>query len=88
MRKKKLTDEQIDKIIEKEAFNESAWDAPVKVKANKTISLRLAPQIVSKAKFFSKVHKIKGYQTWIKKIIKERIKQEEDIYLAVKSNTV
>ena len=82
--KKKLTEEQIDVIVTKQADDLSKWESPVRVKAPQAISLRLSPQLIQKAKFLASLHKSKGYQSYLEKIIKERIQLEEKLIESIK----
>ena len=82
--KQKLTEKQIDAIVTKEADDLSKWDASIHVKAPKAISLRLSPQLIQKARFLASVHKSKNYQSYLEKIIKERIQLEEKLIESIK----
>ena len=79
MSKRKLTEEAIDEIIIKEAEDLSKWEEPILVKPTGITSIRLSPETIRKAKYFAKIHKFRGYQTWLMQIIEERIRIEEDI---------
>ncbi len=83
-KKRKLTEDQIDEIVIKEADDLSKWESPVHVKAPQAISLRLSPQLIQKAKFLATLHKSKGYQSYLEKIIKERIQLEEKLIESIK----
>lgn len=84
MKKKKLTEENIDEIVIKEADDFTRWEEPVLVKSNFITSIRLSPETIRRAKYFAKVHKSRGYQTWLKQIIEERIRIEEEILSELK----
>ncbi len=79
MKKKKLTEKKIDDIVTREADDLTKWGDPIFVKPVGATSIRLSPDIVRKAKYLAKIHKFKGYQTWLKRIIEERIRIEEEI---------
>jgi predicted DNA-binding protein len=72
--KRKLTEEEIDRLVIAEADDASRWGKPITVKPT---SIRFSPAIIEKAKYFAKLHKTRGYQTWLKQIVEERIKLEE-----------
>ena len=74
--KKRLTEEEIDKLVIAEANDMSKWGKPIAVKAT---SIRFSPSIIEKAKYLAKLHKARGYQTWLKQIVEERIKLEEKL---------
>ena len=76
MKQKKMTEEEIDSIVISEADDMSKWEKPIKVKPT---SIRFPPAIVEKAKYLARLHKTRGYQTWLKKIVEERIELEEKL---------
>lgn len=74
--KRKLTEEEIDRLVIAEANDTSKWEKPVAVKPT---SIRFSPAIIERAKYFAKLHKTRGYQTWLKQVVEERIKLEEEL---------
>ena len=84
MRKRKFGERQIDKIVTKEAEDPSKWEEPVLVKQSGVTSIRLSSETIRKAKRLAKIHKSRGYQTWLKQVIEERIRLEEDILAELK----
>ncbi|MDP2752921.1 MAG: hypothetical protein Q8P40_00790 [Nitrospirota bacterium] len=79
--KKRLTEEEIDRLIIAEADDMTKWEKPIAVKPT---SIRFSPLIIEKAKYLAKLHKARGYQTWLKQVVEERIKQEEKLLLDFK----
>ncbi len=73
---KKLTEEEIDKIVIVEADDMSKWEKPITVIPS---SIRFSPSIIEKAKYLAKLHNARGYQTWLKQIVEERIELEEKL---------
>ncbi|MHC4206505.1 MAG: hypothetical protein ACYSTT_17775, partial [Planctomycetota bacterium] len=79
----------IDDTVEKEAFDNNAWEKGKKVKPRLSpTSIRLSNRTIAKAKFFARLHRERGYQTWLKKIIEERINTEYEIYKKIKKGTI
>lgn len=74
--KKRLTEEDIDKLVIAEANDMSKWEEPIAVKPT---SIRFSPLVIEKAKYLAKLHRARGYQTWLKKVVEERIKLEEEL---------
>ncbi len=74
--KKRLTEEEIDKLVIAEADDMSKWKEPISVKPT---SIRFSPLVIKKAKYLAKLHRARGYQTWLKKVVEERIKLEEEL---------
>ncbi len=73
---KRLTEEEIDKLVTAEADDMTKWEKPIAVRPT---SIRFSSSIIEKAKYLAKLHKARGYQTWLKQIVEERIKQEEKL---------
>ena len=84
MRTRKVTERQIDEIVTTEAEDLSKWEEPVLVKQSGVTSIRLSSETISKARRLAKIHKSRGYQTWLKQVIEERIRLEEDILSELK----
>jgi len=82
MKKKKLSEGEIDKIVTEESEDMSKWDDPLSVKPRGAISLVLSSEIIKEAQYLSKLHNYKRYQEWLKKIIEERITTEKEILTA------
>ncbi len=80
----KLSAEEIDEIVVAEADDLSRWEEPIVVRPTRVISIRLSPEIIAKAKYFAQVYKARGYQTWLKQIIEERIRAEEKLLETLK----
>ena len=84
MKKRKISEEKIDEIVMKEADDLTKWEEPTLVNPSGVTSIRLSPETIRKAKYFAKLHKFRGYQTWLKRIIEERIRVEEEILTELK----
>lgn len=50
--KRKLTEEEIDRLVIAEANDTSKWEKPIAVKPT---SIRFSPSIIEKAKYFAKL---------------------------------
>jgi predicted DNA binding CopG/RHH family protein len=82
-------DEKIDEAVITQASDEKAWDKKVTVSPKtKSTSIRLSARTIERAKFFAKVHKERGYQSWIKKIIEERVNTEYELLQRLKKEVV
>lgn len=84
MKKRELTEQVIDEIVTSETNDISKWEEPISVKPSGAASIRLSPDTIRKAKYFAKLHKYRGYQTWLKRIIEDRIRTEEEILKELK----
>ncbi len=75
-RKRKLSEQEKDRYVVAVAKDMTKWEKPIAVKPT---SIRLSPTIIEKAKYFATLHKARGYQSWLKRIVEERIRMEEEI---------
>jgi len=80
---------EVDELVTAQALEDGAWGKPVEV-TPRTVptSIRLSPQTILKAKFFSRIHHERGYQTWLKRVVEERIDTEYEMYRRLKKNVV
>lgn len=81
-----------DKTIDDEVISlsndDNAWDEEISVSpATKPTSIRLNSKTIQRAKFFAQVHHERGYQSWLKKIVEERIDTEYELYKRLKKET-
>lgn len=85
----KKEDEKIDEEVIRQASDGKAWSKETRI-APKTrpTSIRLSPRTIERAKFFARVHKERGYQSWLKKIVEERINTEYELYRRLKQEVV
>lgn len=82
-------EEKIDNEIIEMAHDEKSWDKKIEVTPkSKPTSIRLSTRTIERAKFFAKVHHQRGYQSWIKKIIEERVNTEYELYKRLKKEVV
>lgn len=85
MKKKQLSEAEIDDVVVAQAEDEDAWDAPIQVRpTGYSTSIRLSADLIQRAKFFAQLHGQRGYQSWLKAIITERIQAEERMFTAIK----
>ena len=79
---------KIDEVVERQAFEENAWEAEEGLSPkSKPTSIRLSPRTIQRAKFFARIHRQRGYQSWLKHIIEERIGAEYNLYQQLKKQT-
>ena len=79
-----LSEEDIDNIVIKQAENDSLWEEPIYVRKAKSFSLSIPVELAERAILFAKIHREKGIEEWITRIIRERIELEEFTFNAVK----
>ncbi|HJX30153.1 MAG TPA: hypothetical protein VJ885_19790 [Thermoanaerobaculia bacterium] len=81
---KPLSEEAIDELTIAQADDDSAWEAPIEVKGKKSASFSLPSDLAARAAFLSRVHRAKGVEVWLSRIIRERIELEEVAFAAAK----
>ena len=69
--------EEIDKIVESQVEEDSAWERPIKVRRAKSTALSLPTDLATRAAFLAKLHREKNVEQWLSRIIKERVELEE-----------
>jgi fructose-1-phosphate kinase PfkB-like protein len=74
---KQLTEQEIDKIVESQAEDDSAWKKPIQVRRSKPTSLSIPSELAARAAFLAKLHREKDVEEWLRKVIKERVELEE-----------
>jgi hypothetical protein len=82
--KKKLSEQEIDRIVVKQADNDSAWEKPIHVRKTKPTSLSVPADIAARAAFLARLHKERGVEKWLIHIIRERIEIEEVAFVEAK----
>lgn len=83
-KKKILSEEEIDALVEDQADDDEAWDAPVQIKRKKEDVLSLPADLARRAAFLAKLHREANANEWLKRIIAERIELEESAFLDFK----
>lgn len=87
-RKKKIqrrvSEEEIDRIVESEADTDSAWDKALQVRKGKPASLPIPADLAVRAAFLAKLHKERNTEDWLNRIIKERVELEEVAFTQAK----
>ena len=75
--KKRITEEEIDEIIESQADDDSAWGKPIEVLRSSSESLALPAELATRAAFLAKLHREKNVKDWLTRVIRERVELEE-----------
>ena len=81
-------EQAIDELVKKQANDDEAWENGLEINPkSKPTSIRLNTRTIQRAKFFARVHRQRGYQSWLKNIIEERISTEYEMYKRLKRQT-
>ena len=82
--RKKLSEDEIDKVVVAQAEDDSAWEEPIRVRRDKAASLSIPAELVERASFLAKLHREKGAKEWLTRVIRERVELEEIAFAEVK----
>ena len=78
-KKKRITwsEEAIDRLVVSQSEDDSAWEAPVRVKRSKPACLSIPGELAARAAFLAKLHREAGLGKWVERIVRERVELEE-----------
>jgi hypothetical protein len=80
-----LSESEIDQIVEAEANNDLAWESPIFIQKQPT-SLSIPSELAIKAAFLAGLHKETDVESWIIRLIRERLELEEAAYWEIKND--
>ena len=85
-RTKRLTasQEKVDKIVEFQADDESAWEEPIEICKKKPRSVSIPACLAARAAFLARLHREKNVEDWLSRIIRERVELEESAFSRAK----
>jgi uncharacterized protein (DUF736 family) len=86
--KKEMTENEIDRIVVAQADINAAWEEPVKVRRRKMSSLSLPADLIGRADFIARLHRLAGSDEWLVRIIQERVEIEELAFSEAKRDLV
>lgn len=82
--KKSLSEAEIDAIVIGQAGDDAAWEAPISVQHGASTSIALSAELAARAAFLARVHRQTNLETWLQRIIEERIELEEAAFAGAK----
>ena len=82
--KRKLSEEEIDRIVEAQAADDSAWEKPIQVRKKKAASVSIPAELAARVAFLAQLHRERNAEDWLTRIIKERVELEEVAFLEAK----
>ena len=82
--KTRLSESEIDAVVEAQADSPSAWGRPIKVRRGKNKPLSLPADLAARAVFLAKLHREKNVESWLARIVKERVELEERAFTQAK----
>jgi hypothetical protein len=81
-----LSQEAVDRRVVSQAENDSAWEAPVRVKRSKPASLSIPGELAARAAFLARLHREDGLESWVERVLRERVELEEFAFREAKKN--
>jgi len=81
-----LDQEAIDRLVIGQSDDNSAWEAPIRVKRSKPASLSLPGELAARAAFLARLHREAGIGKWVERIVRERVELEELAYAEAKKS--
>ena len=76
--------EEIDRIVETQADDDSAWQQPIHVHKSKPRSFSISASLAARAAFLAGLHREKNLEDWLSRIIRERVELEESAFKRAK----
>ena len=81
---KHLSEEEIDEIVVNQADDDMAWEEPISVQVNIPTTMSLPPDLAARAAFFARLHNMPDAESWLQRIIQERVDFEESASVGLK----
>jgi len=81
---RRLSEREIDAIVEAQVADESAWKQPIRVRKKKHASLSIPADLAARVAFLAQLHRERNTEDWLTRIIKERVELEEVAFLEAK----
>lgn len=72
-----LSQEAIDRLVIAQSDDESAWEAPIRVKKSKSASMSIPGDLAARAEFLARLHREPGVDKWAERVLRERVELEE-----------
>jgi hypothetical protein len=79
-----LSEKEIDDLVVAQADNDTVWVQPVLVRRARPATVSLSADLAARAGFFARLHRERSIETWLSKVIQERLDLEEAAFTGVK----
>lgn len=79
-----LSEAEIDALVVAQADDASAWEEAIEVELPIPTTMQLPPELAARAAFFAQLHQQESAETWLKRIIQERLDFEENAFAGLK----
>jgi hypothetical protein len=81
-----LSQEAIDRRVVAQSENDSAWEAPIRVKRSKPASLSIPGDLAARAAFLARLHREADLKSWVERVLRDRVELEEFAFAEAKKN--
>ena len=72
-----LDQEAIDRLVISQSDDDSAWEAPIRVKRSKPAALSIPGELAARAAFLARLHREARVDKWVERVVRERVELEE-----------
>jgi hypothetical protein len=79
-----LSEKEIDDLVVAQANKDTAWAQPVLVRQARLATVSLSADLAARAGFFARLHRESSIETWISKVLQERLDLEVAAFTGVK----
>ncbi len=76
--------DEIDRAVISQTTDDSAWEAPIRVKRVRSLSVSIPGNLAARAAFLAKLHHETGIDKWIERVVRERVELEELAFVEAK----
>jgi hypothetical protein len=83
-----LAEAENDRIVVAQAEDETAWEAPVRVRRTTPAAVTIPAELAARAAFLARVHRQASVEDWLTRIIRERVELEEAAFVGAKRDLV
>jgi predicted HicB family RNase H-like nuclease len=81
-----LSQEAIDRRVVAQSENDSAWEAPPRVKRSKPASLSIPGDLAARAAFLARLQREADLNNWVERVLRDRVELEEFAFAEAKKN--
>jgi hypothetical protein len=81
-----VPESEIDERVISQAGDDDAWENPIQVYPPTESTVLIPPELASRATFLANLHRETTVETWITRIIQERIELEEAAFFQIKQD--
>jgi hypothetical protein len=81
-----LSQEAVDRRVVAQSENDSAWEAPIRVKRSKPAFLSIPGDLAARAAFLARLHREADLQSWVERVLRDRVELEEFAFAEAKKN--